>query len=381
MFFGEYEHAIDEKSRLTLPARFRDALGSGVVIGKGIDANLDVYPRASWTDVVEERLAGLDPFSRETRELQRFFFSGVVDAVPDKQGRVLVPPKLAERAGLEREVVVVGVYDHLEIWDRKPGQSTSTPSKGGWTMLPNVLQRSGADPHVPVLADEVRELLAVRPGETVVDATFGAGGHARLLARDLARAGKADRRSIVTPRSSPTSTASRRLRASTLASFAATSRSCSRSSPRTTCCADAVLLDLGVSSMQIDRPERGFSYATDAPLDMRMDTSAELSARDIVNEWDERELATIFRRYGEERYAPAIARAIVRRRAQTPFARTGSSSTRSRQPSRRRPASARATRPSASSRLFGSRSTTSSARSRRRCRRRSRCCGRAVASP
>lgn len=119
MFFGEYEHAIDEKSRLTLPARFRDVLGDGVVIGKGIDANLNVYPRESWTGVVEERLAGLDPFARETRELQRFFFSGVVDAVPDKQGRVLVPPKLAERAGLEREVVVVGVYDHLEIWDRK----------------------------------------------------------------------------------------------------------------------------------------------------------------------------------------------------------------------------------------------------------------------
>jgi MraZ protein len=119
MFFGEYEHAIDEKSRLTLPARFRDALGGGVVISKGLDANLDVYPRASWTDVVEARLSGLDPFSRETRELQRFFFSGAVDAVPDKQGRVLVSPKLAEHAGIDREVVLVGVYDHLEIWDRK----------------------------------------------------------------------------------------------------------------------------------------------------------------------------------------------------------------------------------------------------------------------
>ena len=130
MFFGEYEHAIDEKSRLTLPARFRDALGGGVVIGKGIDANLDVYPRASWTGVVEERLAGLDPFSRETRELQRFFFSGVVDAVPDKQGRVLVPPKLAARAGLEREVVVVGVYDHLEIWDRQTWRDQLTKVEG-----------------------------------------------------------------------------------------------------------------------------------------------------------------------------------------------------------------------------------------------------------
>jgi 16S rRNA (cytosine1402-N4)-methyltransferase len=75
--------------------------------------------------------------------------------------------------------------------------------------------------------------------------------------------------------------------------------------------------------MQLDRVERGFSYATDAPLDMRMDPSAELSARDIVNEWGERELTSIFRRYGEERYAPRIARAIVQRRTTAPYARTG----------------------------------------------------------
>src|SRR6185437_16081341 len=87
--------------------------------------------------------------------------------------------------------------------------------------------------------------------------------------------------------------------------------------------ADAILLDLGISSMQVDRPERGFSYATDAPLDMRMDPSSETSAADIVNTWDERELVTIFRRYGEERYATPIARAIVRRRRETPFTRTG----------------------------------------------------------
>ena len=87
--------------------------------------------------------------------------------------------------------------------------------------------------------------------------------------------------------------------------------------------ADAILLDLGVSSMQLDRPERGFSYAADAPLDMRMDPSAELTAREFVNEADERELADVFRRYGEERYSRQIARAIVRRRAKQPFERTG----------------------------------------------------------
>jgi 16S rRNA (cytosine1402-N4)-methyltransferase len=83
---------------------------------------------------------------------------------------------------------------------------------------------------------------------------------------------------------------------------------------------DAILLDLGVSSMQLDRPERGFAYSVDAPLDMRMDSSQELDASEIVNTWSERDLTHIFRRYGEERYAKQIARAIVRQR---PLTRTG----------------------------------------------------------
>src|SRR5207253_9704773 len=87
--------------------------------------------------------------------------------------------------------------------------------------------------------------------------------------------------------------------------------------------ADAVLLDLGVSSMQLDRPDRGFSNAVDAPLDMRMDPSADPSAATLVNELDEEALATVFLRYGEERYARQIARAIVRRRRERPFERTG----------------------------------------------------------
>ena len=115
--------------------------------------------------------------------------------------------------------------------------------------------------------------------------------------------------------------------------------------------ADAILLDLGVSSMQLDRPERGFSYSVDAPLDMRMDRSLELSARTLLNESTEQDLATIFKRYGEERYARPIARAIVRRRAAA-AARAHVRARRHDQaaPSRRRPASATGTRPSACSR-------------------------------
>jgi 16S rRNA (cytosine1402-N4)-methyltransferase len=188
-------------------------------------------------------------------------------------------------------------------------------------MLPNVLQPNETD-HVPVLAEEVRELLAIRPGETVVDATFGAGGHAALLAADLRGEGRfiaVDRDPSVRPyfegfrRHAGVQSRFLRGEASIVLDQLAENG----------VHADAILLDLGVSSMQIDRPERGFSYAVDAPLDMRMDPTADVSAADLVNEEPERELVSIFRRYGEERYAKQIARAIGRRRTQRPIERTG----------------------------------------------------------
>ena len=189
-------------------------------------------------------------------------------------------------------------------------------------MLPNV-QRTDAADHVPVLADEVRELLDVQPGETVVDATFGAGGHSRLLAADLAGQGKLvaiDRDPSVRPYFDRVKAAARGVQTRFLrGDYAVVLSQLAGNGVR----ADAVLLDLGISSMQVDRPERGFSYATDAPLDMRMDPSDERSAADVLATYDERDLATMFRRYGEERYARQIARGIVRRRVAEPIVRTG----------------------------------------------------------
>jgi 16S rRNA (cytosine1402-N4)-methyltransferase len=188
-------------------------------------------------------------------------------------------------------------------------------------MLPNVLQPSATD-HVPVLADEVQELLAVKPGETIIDATFGAGGHAALLAAGLRGRGKLiaiDRdpgaREYFDRFAKRAGVQARFLRGE----FSVVLEQLAQNGVE----ADAVLLDLGVSSMQIDRPERGFSYAADAPLDMRMDPSADVTAAGIVNEAAERDLATIFKRYGEERYSRQIARAIVRRRKERRFERTG----------------------------------------------------------
>ena len=187
-------------------------------------------------------------------------------------------------------------------------------------MLPSVLQPNATD-HVPVLAEEVRRLLDVHPGETVIDATFGAGGHAALIAPDLQGDGKyiaVDRDPSVRPYFESFSRGARVSTRLLRGEFADVLGRLGGNGLR----ADAILFDLGVSSMQVDRPERGFSYASDAPLDMRMDPAADHSARDLVNEASERELTDIFRGYGEERFARPIAREIVRRRRERPFERT-----------------------------------------------------------
>ena len=118
MLVGEYEHTIDEKNRLTLPAKFRQTFGDGVVLTRGLDGCLFAYRRADWARLVESRLAALDPLSEETRRLERFLFSGATEADLDKQGRVMLPAQLIEHAQLGREVVVAGVNERLEIWDR-----------------------------------------------------------------------------------------------------------------------------------------------------------------------------------------------------------------------------------------------------------------------
>lgn len=187
--------------------------------------------------------------------------------------------------------------------------------------------------HIPVLLDRCVELLtpaltrraADGSGAVLVDATLGAGGHAerflstftglRLIGLDrdadaLELAGRrlagfGDRVHLVHTR------------------YDGIAAALSEAGLAATDSVDGVLFDLGVSSMQLDRRERGFSYAQDAPLDMRMDAGAELTAADILNTYDKRALTDILRRFGEERFAPRIAGLVLERRARQPFSRTG----------------------------------------------------------
>jgi 16S rRNA (cytosine1402-N4)-methyltransferase len=167
--------------------------------------------------------------------------------------------------------------------------------------------------HQPVLAAELTELLAPQPGQIAVDCTFGGGGHARRIAAALGPSGTlicVDRDPAAGARyeafAAEVSCATRFL----ATDFAAGLRTLRGEGIRP----EMVYMDLGMSSMQVDAWERGFSYSYDAPLDMRMDTRQQLSAADVVNEWPESRLAQVLRRFGEERYAGGIAREISRRR-------------------------------------------------------------------
>jgi 16S rRNA (cytosine1402-N4)-methyltransferase len=168
-------------------------------------------------------------------------------------------------------------------------------------------------PHVPVLAGEVIEALDPQPGQVAVDCTLGGGGHARLVAERLGPAGLLigiDRDPLAelafAELAAEVPCRTRLVRGDFVSGLATLLDEGMR--------ADMVYLDLGMSSMQVDTRERGFSYAYDAPLDMRMDPGQLLTAADILNTWDQRRIARVLREYGEERFAERIARTIVRRR-------------------------------------------------------------------
>jgi 16S rRNA (cytosine1402-N4)-methyltransferase len=175
--------------------------------------------------------------------------------------------------------------------------------------------------HIPVLAGELIDLTDPRPGELAVDCTFGGGGHARLIADRIGPAGTLigiDRDPVAEERftalAAEVSCQMRFIRADFVTGL--------RELIEEGLQADLVYMDLGMSSMQVDTFVRGFSYAYDAPLDMRMDPDQELTASEILNTWDERQIARLLREYGEERYASQIARTIGRRRRAEPLMRT-----------------------------------------------------------
>lgn len=196
---------------------------------------------------------------------------------------------------------------------RIPTHLSRRPGRPGGLRAAHPIAGGAAMSHEPVLAKELVSLLAPEPGQTAVDCTFGGGGHARLLAERLGPEGTLiaiDRDPAAEPRFAELAAAAPCRTRFLGADFAAGLRALRGEGIRP----DMIYMDLGMSSMQVDAWERGFSYAYDAPLDMRMDTRQSFTAADLVNEWPEERISQVLRRFGEERHAGGIAREIVRRR-------------------------------------------------------------------
>lgn len=117
MFMGEYEHAIDDKGRIIIPTKFREQLGEHFVLTLGSDGCLYIYPMQDWEEFAA-KLKDL-PGTKEARQAQRYFLAGAVECEPDKQGRVGIPQRLREHAGITKEVVSVGMLNKIEIWSKE----------------------------------------------------------------------------------------------------------------------------------------------------------------------------------------------------------------------------------------------------------------------
>ena len=118
MFIGEYQHSLDNKGRLIIPAKFREDLGDNFIITKGLDNCLFVYPKSEW-EILEEKLKLLPLTSKDARAFVRFFFSGATECELDKQGRILIPSNLREHCRLEKDAVIIGVSNRVEIWSKE----------------------------------------------------------------------------------------------------------------------------------------------------------------------------------------------------------------------------------------------------------------------
>jgi MraZ protein len=125
MFMGEYNHTVDAKGRMIMPAKFREQLGEQFVVTKGVDGCLYVYSSEEWGRI-EEKFREVNLTTKDARKYMRFFFAGAATCDVDKQGRILIPPVLRNFAGLEKDVVLVGVMTKIEIWDKAKYEEASS---------------------------------------------------------------------------------------------------------------------------------------------------------------------------------------------------------------------------------------------------------------
>ena len=347
-FMGTHQNRLDSKGRVSVPASFRTALrlhaegGGGIVLRPShLYACIDACPLPVFERIANP-LQRLDLFSETHDDLAVSLFADACTVEPDKEGRVVLPEQLAGHAGLADSVMFIGLGQVFQIWEPAaglrrvaegrsrsrttgatlPGASAGTPA-GNPAGTPVMTMSQPASPgHVPVLLAEVLAALAPRDGGSYLDGTFGGGGYAGAIL-DTARCTlwAIDRDPAAIARGAQL--AARHAGLHLLpGSFGAM---IDLLAPHGVTALDGVVLDLGVSSFQIDDPQRGFSFRLDGPLDMRMGDAggkAGPTAADLVNTLPEAELADLIYQFGEERLSRRIARAIAAARIDGPITGT-----------------------------------------------------------
>lgn len=139
MFKGEYQHSLDDKGRVIIPARLRNGLGDRFMVTRGLDQCLFIYPLSEWTRI-EQKVKEL-PFTRsDARAFTRLFFSGAAEVEADKQGRVLIPQNLREYAGIDREVMIIGVSSRVEVWSEQAWKKYSSEANSNFEQVAEKLE-------------------------------------------------------------------------------------------------------------------------------------------------------------------------------------------------------------------------------------------------
>ena len=269
---------------------------------KGLDSCLFVFTEEKWASVVAS-IGHMSLTNKDARSFSRFLIGGAGECEVDKQGRILIPGNLRTYAHLEKDVVLVGVGTRVEIWNREAWESASDYE--GIEELAEGLEElrflTMGFEHKSVLLEETIAYLNIRPDGIYADGTLGGGGHASEVLKRLGPSGRyigidqdADALAAAGERLKPFGDRVTIVR-DNYENMGAVLKKLGISQ------VDGILLDLGVSSYQLDTPERGFSYKTDTVLDMRMDQRQRITAKDIVNGYSESELYRIIRDYGEDK--------------------------------------------------------------------------------
>ena len=335
-FLGTHQNRLDAKGRVSVPAPFRAALrardetnGTHLVLRPSHQHPcIEAWPSAEF-EALSEPLNRLDLFSQAHDDLAASLYSDAFPVEADKEGRIVLPESLVTYAGLAETVVFMGLGRIFQIWEpaaaeRRRAEARERARVHGFTLPGNgaAMSASHATPMSPSCCPRSSRLLAPRDGGVYLDGTFGGGGYATaFLEAAPCTVWAIDRDPEAIARGA--SLAARfpgRLhlihgRFGDMLDLLA---------ERGVTALDGVVLDLGVSSFQLDDPARGFSFRGDGPLDMRMGRSGPTAA-DLVNTLPERELADLLFEFGEERASRRIARAIVAARAEAPIATTARS--------------------------------------------------------